>query len=89
MLTLVFGNWTPPPPHNANNFGQYTFVTLICVDTPLPHSLHYVTLECPLMANSLFRNCTKSSVDNLIRDPAGEIQLYAKCFVSSDEGGRY
>ena len=38
---LFSGNWIhiPPPPGNANNIGECTFIMLICTDqyTPIPH----------------------------------------------------
>ena len=51
-VTLFFWKLDPhPPPRNANNIEQYTFVTLFSRkgDTPHPH-LRYVTLEWPLYA---------------------------------------
>ena len=39
--------YTYPPPHDANNIEQYTFITVFLGNlAPVP--LHYVTLEWPL-----------------------------------------
>ena len=61
-----------PPPHNANNIENYTFVTFYPPAKSDPPHLRYVTLEWPLINTCMLLKVTVSIIQ-IGNGPLGDI----------------